>query len=112
MIAVEYQGIIYPSKVALCRAFWDRSMPFTKYYRNFYDRIKHGYSVEVALSSANLQKVSMQDHRGNMFSSVREICKYYQVTNSAIYRALETKTVQQYTEHREKFLRNKGLWEH
>ena len=80
MIAVEYQGITYPSKVAL--------------------------------SSANLQKVSMQDHRGNMFSSVREICKYYQVTNSAFYRALETKTVQQYTEHREKFLRNKGLWEH
>lgn len=112
MIEIEYKGVIYPSRVALCRAFWDKSVPFRRFYMNFHDRIKHGYSVEVALSTANLQKVSMQDHRGNMFSSVTEICKYYKVTNSAFYRAIETKTVQEYTERREKYLRNKGLWEH
>ena len=81
-ICQDHQGNTFSSVKTMCK-YW--KVPITTYY----ERIKKGYTIREALLSNNEERTTKndkcQDHQGNTFPSIKEMCEYWNITDDTYH---------------------------
>ena len=79
---IDHEGNEFDSQASMYR-YWNINR------RKFQWRIKHGYSLEEALTNSSHQVVNntnkIKDHEGTEFNSTEEMCKHWNVPKRTYY---------------------------